>query len=136
MGFCLDTNTIVCCLRGKPASAMRRLRVTPAADIRVPMEVLAELLVGAAKSARPAANGTAGRAFIKPYVLIWPDDAVVAHYVSIRCALEATGQSIGEADLWIAASARSRGDVAVTNKTDEFKRVLGLVVEDWSRLIV
>lgn len=54
------------------------------------------------------------------------------HYVSIGCSLEAIGRSIGEADLWIAATARTNGDVIVTNNTDEFKRVPGLVVEDWS----
>ena len=69
---------------------------------------------------------------MKPYQLLWPNDAVVEQYVSIRCALEAVGQSIGEADLWVAATALAIGDVVVTNNTDEFERVPGLAVEDWS----
>lgn len=132
MGFCLDTNHIVICLRGKSPKVMNRLLNTPAADIRMPMQVLAELLVGAAKSAKPEANEASVRAFVKPYILLWPDDAVVARYVSVRCALEAAGQSIGEADLWIAATALAHGDTVLTNNVDEFKRVPGLVVEDWS----
>ena len=67
-----------------------------------------------------------------PFSMAWPDESVVEHYVSIRCALEAIGKSIGEADLWIAATARAKGDVVVTTNVDEFKRVPGLVVEDWS----
>jgi tRNA(fMet)-specific endonuclease VapC len=132
MAYCLDTNHIVFCLRGKSPKVMHRLLNTPASDIRVPIQVLAELLVGAAKSAKPTANEAAVRAFVKPYMLLWPDDAVVAHYVSTRCALETVGQSIGEADLWIAATAQAHGDIVLTNNLHEFKRVPGLAVEDWS----
>jgi tRNA(fMet)-specific endonuclease VapC len=48
--------------------------------------------------------------------------------------LEARGQVISEADLWIAATARSRHGILVTNNTSEFQRVSGLPVEDWSKL--
>jgi tRNA(fMet)-specific endonuclease VapC len=54
------------------------------------------------------------------------------HYVAIRCALESKGKCISEADLWIATTARARGDVVVTNNVDEFKRVPDLVIEDWT----
>ena len=94
--------------------------------------MLAELLVGAEKSAKPIENKRSVQAFIKPYALLWPDADIVEHYVSIRCALESIGKCIGEADLWIAATARANGHVAVTNNSDEFKRVPGLMVEDWS----
>jgi predicted nucleic acid-binding protein len=46
----LDTNIFVACLRGKSPAAMRHLSAVPVADIRVPLQVHAELLVGAAKS--------------------------------------------------------------------------------------
>ena len=132
MGYCLDTNIIVFCLRGKSAKAMNRLRTTPASDVRVPMQVLAELLVGAAKSARPAANRTAVESFVKPFALHWPDGSVMEQYVSIRTALESAGQTISEADLWIAATASAKGDVIVTNNVREFQRVPGIIIEDWS----
>lgn len=132
MAYCLDTNTIVFCLRGKSAKVMQRLHSTPTSEVRVPMQVLAELRVGAAKSAKPDENAAKVDGFIKPYAVLWPDDDIMTHYVAIRCTLEAKGQSISEADLWIAATARSRGDVVVTNNVDEFQRVPGLVVEDWT----
>ena len=132
MPYCLDTNIIVFCLRGKSPRAINHIRSMPAGDVHVPMQVLAELHVGATKSAKPTENRQAVDAFVKPLVQIWPDVSIVEHYVSIRCALEAIGTSIGEADLWIAATARSKGDVIVTNNVDEFKRVPGLIVEDWS----
>jgi tRNA(fMet)-specific endonuclease VapC len=132
MAYCLDTNTIVFCLRGKSAKIMHRLYATPASEVRVPMQVLAELRVGAGKSANLATNAAKVDSFIKPYAVLWPDESIVDHYVAIRCALEAKGQCIGEADLWIAATARSRGDIVVTNNVSEFRRVPGLVVEDWT----
>ena len=132
MAYCLDTNTIVFCLRGKSAKVMQRLHATPASELCVPMQVVAELRVGATKSAKPTENAAKVNSFIKPYVVLWPDESTTDHYVSIRCALEAKGQCISEADLWIAATARSRGDVVVTNNVDELRRVPGLVVEDWT----
>ena len=96
------------------------------------MQALAELRVGAAKSAKPLENKAAVESFVKPFALLWPDESIVEHYVSIRSALEAVGQTISEADLWIAATARAHGDVVVTNNVREFQRVSGLVVEDWS----
>ncbi len=132
MGYCFDTNIIVFCLRGKSAKVIQRLHATPAAEERVPMQVLAELRVGVAKSAKPDENATKVDSFIKPFAVLWPDDNVMTHYVAIRCALEAKGQCISEADLWIAATARSRGDVVVTNNVDEFQRVPGLLVEAWT----
>ncbi|MCF7785525.1 MAG: type II toxin-antitoxin system VapC family toxin [Prosthecobacter sp.] len=132
MAYCLGTNTIVFCLRGKSAKAMNRLRTASASDVRVPMQVLAELRLGAAKSAKPIQNRQLVDAFVKPYAVLWPDDHIIEQYISIRCSLEAIGRNIGEADLWIAATARANNDVIVTNNTDEFARVPGLVVEDWS----
>jgi tRNA(fMet)-specific endonuclease VapC len=132
MAYCLDTNTIVFCLRGTSAKTINRLRVTPAAHVRVPMQVLAELRLGAERSAKSVQNRQLVDAFVKPYALLWPDESIMEHYIAIRCSLESVGKNIGEADLWIAATARASGDVLVTNNTHEFNRVLGLVVEDWS----
>jgi predicted nucleic acid-binding protein len=56
MVFLLDTNIIVFCLRGKSPAAQRRLLAVAPADVRVPLQVYAELLVGAAKSEKPLAN--------------------------------------------------------------------------------
>jgi predicted nucleic acid-binding protein len=49
----LDTNIVVFCLRGKSPAAMRRLHALPAGDVKIPLQVHAELLVRAAKSANP-----------------------------------------------------------------------------------
>ena len=132
MIYFLDTNIVVFCLRGQSASAMRRLHVTPATDIRIPLQVHAELLVGAAKSANLERSRARVTAFLAPFALAWPDAQVEEHYVAIRTQLEARGAPISEADLWIAATVRAAGGTVVTNNVREFSRVPDLLMEDWT----
>lgn len=111
---------------------MRRLHAVPPIDVRVPLQVHAELLVGAAKSNNPAQAQARVLAFLAPFLIAWPDAMVEDHYVAIRTHLEAAGIPISEADLWIAATARAAGGTLVTNNTREFSRVPTLAIEDWT----
>jgi tRNA(fMet)-specific endonuclease VapC len=129
----LDTNIFVFCLRGKSPVAMQRLLAVPAAEVRVPLQVHAELLVGAAKSMNAAQASARVQAFLAPFLLVWPDAATEDHYVAIRTHLEAAGIPISDADLWIAATARAAGGTLVTNNTREFARVPNLAIEDWTQ---
>jgi tRNA(fMet)-specific endonuclease VapC len=132
LSFFLDTNIVVFCLRGRSAAAMRRIHAVPAAEILVPLQVHAELLVGAAKSANPQTAKSRVPAFLAPFRVAWPDSQVEDHYVAIRAHLEAQGTPIGEADLWIAATARVAGGTLVTNNTREFARAPSLLITDWT----
>ena len=132
MTWFLDTNTVVFCLRGKSPLAMRRLHAVAAADVRVPLQVRAELLLGAARSAQPQQGKARVLAFLAPFSLAWPDAQVEDHYVNIRAHLEAQGTPISEADLWIAATGRAAGGTVVSNNVREFSRVPNLLVVDWT----
>ncbi len=55
------------------------------------------------------------------------------HYGAIRAALEKVGRPIGVNDLPIAAHARSEGLTLVSNNLGDFKRVPGLLTENWLR---
>ncbi len=129
----LDTNMVIFCLRGKSPITMKKIIGTPTAAIKVPFQVKAELLHGAAKSNRPIDNRRAVLEFIAPFQVILPDDAILEKYVTTRLDLEKAGTVISEADLWIAATTLANGGIIVTNNTREFSRVLGLTVEDWSK---
>jgi tRNA(fMet)-specific endonuclease VapC len=59
------------------------------------------------------------------------DNAAARDYATIRAHLFATGQPIGPNDMLIAAIARSRGVMLVTNNVAEFSRVPGLMIENW-----
>ncbi len=129
----LDTNIVIFCLRGKSPAAMRKIMGTPAAAIKVPFQVKAELLHGAAKSNKPLEGRTAVINFIAPFEVILPSDDILERYVTTRLELEKAGLIISEADLWIAATALSGGGTMVTNNMKEFTRVPGLMVEDWTK---
>lgn len=52
-------------------------------------------------------------------------------YGEIKAWLERQGTVIGPNDLLIASHARSESLILVTNNTGEFRRVEGLLVENW-----
>lgn len=129
--FFLDTNIVIACLRGRSPAAMRHLLAHPAGEIRIPLQVRAELHLGAARSANPVQSALRVDQFLQPFSIAWPDENTLQNYVQIRTHLETAGTPISEPDLWIAATARAAAGIVVTANTGEFTRVPGLVVENW-----
>jgi tRNA(fMet)-specific endonuclease VapC len=115
----------VCCAIGRKAceqgSTRRRIRF-------VSTIVLTELLYGAEKSAAPTANLRQIERFASGLQVLVFDEAAAAHAANIRAILDRRGIPIGGYDLLIAGHARSRR-LAVNLK--EFRRVEGLLAEDW-----
>lgn len=130
----IDTNIFVACLRGRAAHVRDRFLQHPPGEILVPFQVLAELKLGAAKSARPEHHARQVDNILRPFAVAWPDIATVEHYVDIRSSLERAGTIISQPNLWIAAITRAAGGILVTHNTDEFSRVSGLMLEDWLQL--
>ena len=131
MPFFIDTNIFVTALRGKAPQVLEQMLKLPPDEIRVPHVVVAELRVGASKSARPEHHNRLITVILEPFIVVWPDQESLAHYVEIRAALEQAGKRISEADLWIAAMTRAAGGTLVTHNLGEFERVPGLRVVDW-----
>jgi tRNA(fMet)-specific endonuclease VapC len=65
-------------------------------------------------------------------VLSWGQEAVEATTV-VKKDLSDKGSPIGVNDTSIAGHAIATGCVLVTNNTKEFKRVVGLQIEDWTQ---
>ncbi|PPQ35044.1 type II toxin-antitoxin system VapC family toxin [Rhodopila globiformis] len=126
----LDTNLCIRLLRDRPQGL--RVRFNAEADtLCISTVTLAELVRGAAKSARAAENrrqveGLAGRLAVLSF-----DEDAAAHAGDIYADLERKGMLIGPYDILIAGHARSRGLVVITGDLDHFGRVDGLRCEDW-----
>lgn len=131
MAFFIDTNIFVAALRGRAPEVREQIMRLPPEEIRVPHVVLAELRVGAAKSARPDHHNRLVSTILQPFAVVWPDDEALAQYVEIRVALEKSGQPISEPDLWIAAITRAADGTLVTHNTSEFERVPDLKLANW-----
>ena len=126
----LDTNLCIRLLRDRPQRLRPRFNAE-AETLCISTITLAELLHGAAKSARPAENRHAVEGLVARLVVLAFDEDAAAHAGEIQADLERRGQLIGPYDILIAGHARSRGLVAITGSLGEFHRVAGLRVEDW-----
>lgn len=128
--YMLDTNLCIRVLRDRPTAIRERFNLNAEA-LCISSIILAELLHGAAKSARPEHHRREVEAFAARLEVLPFDAAAADHAANIRATLERQGRKIGPYDLLIAAHARALGLVVITGNLDEFRRVEGLRCEDW-----
>jgi tRNA(fMet)-specific endonuclease VapC len=132
MSHLLDTNACVEFLRKGPASKVSgKLAAAPAGSVFLCSVVVAELLYGAWRSAKPAATVAQVRMFCASFVSLPFDNKAAEEYGKLRAHLVGLGTTIGPNDLLIAATALANGLTLVTHNTTEFSRVPGLPLEDW-----
>jgi tRNA(fMet)-specific endonuclease VapC len=128
--YLLDTNTCVYAIKRDPG-VLRTLQEHSPDDFGISAITLAELWFGAAKSSRPQQTRSSVDAFLKPFEILPFGSEAAEIYAEVRLQLEKVGRPIGERDLLIAATAKSRRLTVVTHNVREFARVPGLEVEDW-----
>lgn len=126
----LDTNLCIRLLRDRPPGLRPRFNAE-AETLCLSTITLAELLHGAARSARPAENRRAVDGLTARLAVLAFDEDAAAHAGEIHAELGRRGQLIGPYDILIAGHARSRGLVVITGNLGEFQRVDGLRAEDW-----
>jgi tRNA(fMet)-specific endonuclease VapC len=128
--YLLDTNTCVYAIKRDPR-VLRSLQEHSPDDFGISAITVAELWFGAAKSSRPRETRSSVDVFLKPFEILPFAGEAAEEYAEIRLQLERAGRLIGERDLLIAATAKSRRLTVVTHNVREFGRVPGLDVEDW-----
>lgn len=128
----LDTCICIEVIRRRDNQILKRLAACDADEAGVSTIVLAELLHGAMKSARPGSNELAVAYFCAFFEVVSFDDEAAAAYGDVRAKLERAGSVIGPMDMLIAAHAMSLDATVVTNNEREFRRVRGLRVENWT----
>ena len=134
--YCLDTNVCIDLINGRSVAVRSRLKDVLGAGsvVCVSSVVLHELWYGVAKSTRRDLNTERMSAFLAgPFEILNWDDADARAAGEVRALLEKEGMTIGAYDALIAAQAMRRGITLVTANTREFKRVDGLMWEDWAR---
>ncbi len=128
--YLLDTNILSDLIR-QPAGRIRD-RIAECGEERIctSIVVASELRFGAAK--KGSARLTAQMEAVLGAIGVLPlDEPADRHYAEIRQALEQAGTPIGGNDLLIAAHALALGRTLVTANEGEFRRVPGLMVENW-----
>ena len=129
--FLLDTNICIYIAKRRPPEVLARFESLQPDEAALSVITYGELRLGAEKSmSRTAALERLERLTEWVPVLSLPQDAAV-HYGIIRATLELQGRPIGANDLWIAAHALAGQLTLISNNTREFKRIPGLLLEDW-----
>ena len=132
--YFLDTNTCINFLKGSYVSVLEELKKHKPTEIKIPAIVKAELLLGVEKSMQRDKNHELYSRFLESFEIVAFDDAASAHYARIRAGLEKKGQIIGPDDLIIAATVLSQKGTLVSHNTKEFRKIPGLLLENWVRL--
>ena len=132
MKYMLDTNILIYAKNEDSEIAKKKFTKHEGNDICISSITLAELEYGVEKSSYIEKNRLALMKFLSKVPVIPFDDMAARHYGEIRAYLERKGNIIGANDMLIAAHARSKGLILVTNNTREFSRVPSLKLDDWS----
>jgi len=130
--FLLDTNIISDLVRNPGGRAAEHLAAVGDDNVATSVVVAGELRYGYLRK-RSARLAERVEAVLREINVLSLKPDVSALYGEIRRDLDARGLPIGQNDLWIAAQARSAEAVLVTDNEGEFRRVEGLVVENWLR---
>jgi len=129
--YLIDTDILVFLLRGN-----RRVAETMADHAADPkaMSVITygELLYGAAKSTRPVENAAKARRLCQLFPLIDVSGEIVETFAPLKAELERRGERLEAADLLVAATALHVSYTLVTNDVKHFRRIPGLLVENWA----
>jgi tRNA(fMet)-specific endonuclease VapC len=133
MNYLLDTNICIYVIKKKPPAVLKRLQSKQPEQIAISTITLAELEYGITRSQYPDRNRVALLEFLFPFTILDFDQMASVDYGRIRSFLESKGRPIGPMDLLLAAQAKSRNLILVTNNEKEFKRIDGLRIENWAR---
>ena len=129
--YLLDTNICIYIIKKKPVDVLKTLKTKSKKDIYISSITIAELEYGIAKSHFPEKNKIALIEFLSIFNILPFDDNDAVDFGEIKKELEKKGKIIGPMDLLLAAQAKSKKLILVTNNTKEFERVEGLKIENW-----
>ena len=126
----LDTNIVIYTMKQRPIEVKEKFNAV-STQLCISSISVAELIFGAENSQTPEKNLKIIENFLsRLQILDYGVDAAI-QYGNIKAHLKKIGTPIGENDLHIAAHARSKGLILVTNNTKEFERVPALQIENW-----
>lgn len=130
MNYLLDTNICIYIINNKPPHVFERFKEFQLGQLGISSITASELAFGVEKSGSER-NKQALNKFLAPLEILPYDEQAIWHYAELRNKLQSKGKVIGSLDMLIAAHALALKTILVTNNVKEFKRVKGLIVENW-----
>lgn len=129
--YMLDTNICIYVIKKRPISLLEKFNSVPKNSLCISVVTYAELQYGVERSSSKKMNQAIIKDFISHLTVLSWDMNAASQYGKIRSNLEKEGTPIGNMDLLIAAHALSQQCTLVSNNLREFKRVEGLICENW-----
>jgi len=128
--YLLDTNIVIYTIKNRPQEVRHAFKHHQG-QMAISTVTLGELVFGAEHSAQPGKNQADIDAMTARLDVLSFDENAAIHFGQIRAELYSKGKPIGPYDMMIAAHARARGLILITNNCKEFERVPGLRTENW-----
>lgn len=128
--YLLDTNICIYIINNKPPHVFEKFKEFQLGQLGISSITASELAFGVEKSGSER-NKQALNKFLAPLEILPYDEQAIWHYAQLRHQLQSKGKVIGSLDMLIAAHALALKTILVTNNVKEFKRVKGLIVENW-----
>ena len=129
--YLLDTNIVIYTMKNRPQHVKRHFQKHEG-EMCISAITLGELVFGAEYSQQVEQNLRDIEALVAQLEVLPLDSKAAYHFGQIRAALYILGQPIGPYDMLIAGHARASGLILVTNNINEFERVPGLLLENWT----
>ena len=130
--YLIDTNIAIYYLKGK-FNLDEKFENVSADNCFISEITLAELKFGVENSARPDKNRKVLADFLSG-IKVLPIFYCLDLYAKEKARLRKAGIPIDDFDLLIGVTAVTHGFTMVTNNTAHFKRITGIVLEDWTRM--
>ncbi len=128
----LATNICIYLIKNMPESVLKNLNLHMDEGIAISVITLAELKHGVEASQYPEKNAIALNQFLSIVDILPFDDDAAAEYGKICATLRRQGTPIGVMDMLIAAHAKAKGLIIISNNVREFARVEGLELKNWA----
>jgi len=130
--YLLDTDICIYIAKNRPQQVRKRMEKCEPGDLAMSVITCGELYLGAQKSVRQPEAFRTLKQLTDMIAILDLDESVSRNYGIIRASLEQQGTVIGANDLWIAAHAKTKNLILVTNNTREYTRIELLTVENWA----
>ncbi|HAE38203.1 MAG TPA: VapC toxin family PIN domain ribonuclease [Candidatus Riflebacteria bacterium] len=131
--YLLDTNICIFAINKKPVKLIEKIKAQSASRIYISSLTIAELEFGVQNSQKAESNRLALLRFLAIFDILNFDSSDAVDYGQLKVRLRKKGQIIGPIDMLLAAQALNKDMIFVTNNVDEFSRIDGLPIEDWSK---
>jgi tRNA(fMet)-specific endonuclease VapC len=129
--YLLDSDVFSLMVKGLDKAINQRMQSLARGEAVLSVVTTGEFFYGAAHLPLSALKAQRAQRLIDFFGVLPIGQEVSEAYGQLRAELRAKGTPIGPNDLWLAAQAKAHGLVMVTRNGREFKRVVGLEVEEW-----